>query len=90
VIRSHTDPVRADFAVQLFSAPNNTRDWKGAIQGVPSCPGHAGGLRAKAEVVRAEVHHAGVVYVDGTMTARKWHERLPHSLACDIPGGART
>jgi hypothetical protein len=67
-----------------------TANWKAAIQGVLSCtPATSEGLRAKAEVVRAEVHHASLVYIDGTIDSAQWHERLAHSLACDILGGAR-
>jgi hypothetical protein len=63
--------------------------WKAAVLGVLSCAATTQeGLRAKAAVVRYEVHDAGVPYVNGTIATAEWHERLAYSLTGDILGRA--
>jgi hypothetical protein len=59
------------------------------VLGVLSCAATTQeGLRAKAAVVRYEVHDAGVPYVNGMIATAEWHERLAYSLTGDILGRA--
>jgi hypothetical protein len=61
--------------------------WDAAIEGVLSCVAITPeGLRAKAGVVRIEVHDASVTYLGSTIGDAQRHEQMAHSLACDILG----
>jgi hypothetical protein len=61
--------------------------WDAAIEGVLSCVAITPeGLRAKAGVVRIEVHDASVTYLGSTIGDAQRHEQMAYSLACDILG----